>query len=241
MAAPQYNAGMSPNSYQHGRMISPAHAMHQNQQHHHLPSPQQHHHHLGQQQQQQQQHHQSPLAHRLGSYTNSQSHQPQPPPPHSSFDPNNNLFNKFGQLNSNMGGMITNLINTAMTTAGGHIQNHHQNNNFPNMSGADLSMGQPSPYLFNNQASTLAASANILLANLNRQHQLQQQHQQQQQSVMISPYAADESKCHVCGDKSTGSHFGGISCESCKAFFRRSVQKSRFEDYKCSYSGKYFL
>ena len=48
----------------------------------------------------------------------------------------------------------------------------------------------------------------------------------------------DESKCHVCGDKSTGSHFGGISCESCKAFFRRSVQRNRFEDYKCSYSGE---
>lgn len=48
----------------------------------------------------------------------------------------------------------------------------------------------------------------------------------------------DESKCHVCGDKSTGSHFGGISCESCKAFFRRSVQKSRFAEYKCSYSGE---
>ena len=46
----------------------------------------------------------------------------------------------------------------------------------------------------------------------------------------------DESKCHVCGDKSTGSHFGGISCESCKAFFRRSVQKSRHADYKCSYA-----
>lgn len=48
----------------------------------------------------------------------------------------------------------------------------------------------------------------------------------------------DENKCHVCGDKSTGSHFGGISCESCKAFFRRSVQKNRHEDYKCSYSGE---
>nr|ASL70499.1 nuclear receptor [Brachionus rotundiformis] len=75
-------------------------------------------------------------------------------------------------------------------------------------------------YLLNN-----SASANLILANLNHQQQQQQQY-------------VDESKCHVCGDKSTGSHFGGISCESCKAFFRRSVQKNRFEDYKCSYSGE---
>lgn len=52
------------------------------------------------------------------------------------------------------------------------------------------------------------------------------------------PMPIDESKCHVCGDKSTGSHFGGISCESCKAFFRRSVQKNRHAEYKCSYSGE---
>lgn len=61
---------------------------------------------------------------------------------------------------------------------------------------------------------------------------------QQPQMNTSMNYAADESKCHVCGDKSTGSHFGGISCESCKAFFRRSVQRNRFEDYKCSYSGE---
>ena len=57
-------------------------------------------------------------------------------------------------------------------------------------------------------------------------------------AVASSGGGNDESKCHVCGDKSTGSHFGGISCESCKAFFRRSVQRNRFEDYKCSYNGE---
>jgi hypothetical protein len=46
-----------------------------------------------------------------------------------------------------------------------------------------------------------------------------------------------DNKCHVCGDKQTGSHFGGISCESCKAFFRRSVQRNRCLSYKCAYNG----
>ena len=55
------------------------------------------------------------------------------------------------------------------------------------------------------------------------------------QSVYKSAYSNDDNKCHVCGDKSTGSHFGGLSCESCKAFFRRSVQNDRHLEYKCTY------
>jgi hypothetical protein len=47
--------------------------------------------------------------------------------------------------------------------------------------------------------------------------------------------------CLVCGDKSTGSHFGGTSCESCKAFFRRSVQKERYQNYQCSYPSNFNL
>ena len=34
--------------------------------------------------------------------------------------------------------------------------------------------------------------------------------------------------CHICGDKASGFHFGVISCEGCKGFFRRSLTKSKF-------------
>jgi len=41
--------------------------------------------------------------------------------------------------------------------------------------------------------------------------------------------------CFVCGDKSSGYHYGVSSCEGCKGFFRRSVQKGM--QYTCHRDG----
>ena len=37
----------------------------------------------------------------------------------------------------------------------------------------------------------------------------------------------DDKMCGVCGDKALGCNFDAISCESCKAFFRRNALKSK--------------
>ena len=34
-------------------------------------------------------------------------------------------------------------------------------------------------------------------------------------------------KCTVCGDRALGYNFDAITCESCKAFFRRNANKSK--------------
>lgn len=41
--------------------------------------------------------------------------------------------------------------------------------------------------------------------------------------------------CKVCGDKASGYHYGVTSCEGCKGFFRRSIQKRM--EYRCLRDG----
>ncbi|CAJ0916543.1 unnamed protein product, partial [Mesorhabditis belari] len=52
-------------------------------------------------------------------------------------------------------------------------------------------------------------------------------------TTQSQPYPVDKNNllCKVCGDKASGYHYGVTSCEGCKGFFRRSIQKNM--EYKC--------
>ena len=49
-----------------------------------------------------------------------------------------------------------------------------------------------------------------------------------------APLSAGGKLCGVCGDTAKSMHFGGMACDSCKAFFRRSVQGQSFTTFSCS-------
>nr|XP_009857516.2 nuclear receptor isoform X1 [Ciona intestinalis] len=43
--------------------------------------------------------------------------------------------------------------------------------------------------------------------------------------------------CQVCGDRASGYHYNALTCEGCKGFFRRSINRKE-SHYRCKYGGK---
>ncbi|XP_029369587.1 thyroid hormone receptor beta [Echeneis naucrates] len=58
------------------------------------------------------------------------------------------------------------------------------------------------------------------------------------QNGYIPSYLDKDELCVVCGDKATGYHYRCITCEGCKGFFRRTIQKNLHPTYACKYEGK---
>jgi hypothetical protein len=71
------------------------------------------------------------------------------------------------------------------------------------------------------------------LTKLSHQEQenLEQAIAEQQQQQLTNPAGM----CKICGDKASGFHYSIASCEGCKGFFRRSIQKQM--TYKCLKEG----
>ena len=55
---------------------------------------------------------------------------------------------------------------------------------------------------------------------------------------MLFRMSDDESFCAVCEESASGYHYGAYTCEGCKSFFKRTVQKNLTSKYVCNCDGK---
>ncbi|XP_039253735.2 uncharacterized protein LOC120330843 [Styela clava] len=78
----------------------------------------------------------------------------------------------------------------------------------------------------------------IVQAILKRRSNEQLQKEKKSMKGYIPSYLEGDEKCVVCGDKATGYHYKCITCEGCKGFFRRTVQKSLEGTYQCKHSSQ---
>ncbi|XP_049314868.1 ecdysone-induced protein 78C isoform X2 [Bactrocera dorsalis] len=83
-----------------------------------------------------------------------------------------------------------------------------------------------------NPANACVAITNSTLANVKHSHDQQFAIADSNSNSVTKSFVP----CKVCGDKASGYHYGVTSCEGCKGFFRRSIQKQI--EYRCLRDGK---
>lgn len=79
--------------------------------------------------------------------------------------------------------------------------------------------GQPLPVLSDHYTNLVPGRIQVVMGSASVEQFLGRMDLQQLQVVEY---------CTVCGDKASGHHYVAVSCEGCKGFFKRTMQKKNF-------------
>ncbi|KAL1402517.1 hypothetical protein pipiens_006062 [Culex pipiens pipiens] len=154
---------------------------------------------------------------------------------------NNNNNNNSSSINNNTANSLTSQSpipshNNNNNTTNNNNNHHHQNQN----SGSGVSLNllgttqQQQQQQQQQQSLQQAAANNYSLYNFDSPYMFSAGGYHENISQTQSNYLAaipPSELCPVCGDKVSGYHYGLLTCESCKGFFKRTVQNKKV--YTC--------
>lgn len=128
----------------------------------------------------------------------------------------------------NSGGGGSSGATAGPTSPGLSLTSDHQSSVFGNLAGLDGSS--------TGSAVTNSNNNNSLYHNPHYHHHHHHNHHHHHQSQHMQPDQPDTKDgiielCPVCGDRVSGYHYGLLTCESCKGFFKRTVQNKKV--YTC--------
>nr|ASL70615.1 nuclear receptor [Brachionus koreanus] len=97
---------------------------------------------------------------------------------------------------------------------------------------------QPSDESTNSSLANICSQVEALISSTNEtiDHNNNNNNSLEQENKKNKTSTFNFGKCKVCKDKATGIHYGIPSCEGCKGFFKRSIEKN--EKYVCYFGYK---
>jgi hypothetical protein len=135
-----------------------------------------------------------------------------------------------------------------------HSNNHHQHNQHHNqeisstdplvskLSSLPIPMMQHNPYDCHNNLLLPPPPTPLHSTSSSTSLISQQSNLQSSPNASYSKYKRyDELKCWVCGDQSSGNHYGALTCEACKLFFRRHSTQIMSQNTSAQASEKQLL
>lgn len=152
--------------------------------------------------------------------------------------------NEIGSGSGNSNNSNSNGVNNG--SGNSSHQHHHHHHHYHNNNSSNVASNNNHHHHHNNNSSNSTPSSNMYYHNsvpLNKESEVCCIEDEPCNSMLDNDMKGMEADsdneepmiCAICNDRATGLHYGIITCEGCKGFFKRTVQNKRV--YTCVASG----